>query len=192
MHISTNRLILRPLRDSDRLTNAQIFADPEVRRFALDVLDCDAANARLDGFIAEHAVRGFGMLAIEDRNDGSFIGTVGLTGFGAALRDAIPSRPRLQIAWQLARQVWGQGVATEAAIAVLEHAWSTLHETEVVAITASINMPSRRVMEKIGMRHEPSDDFLHPDIPIGHPLRPHVLYRITKSSPETQLPRTWG
>ena len=190
MQISTNRLLLRPFRDGDRLTNAQIFADPEVRRFALNVLDLDAANARLDRAIAEYAERGFGMLAVEDRHDGSLIGMVGLTGFGAALRAAIPSQPRLQIAWQLARHVWGQGLATEAALAMLEHAWSALREIEVVAITASINMPSRRVMVKIGMRHEPSNDFLHPDIPIGHPLRPHVLYRITRSPPPTQLPRT--
>jgi RimJ/RimL family protein N-acetyltransferase len=66
-------------------------------------------------------------------------------------------------------------LATEGAIAVPEHAHRDLGEAEVVAITASINIPSRRVMMKIGMHHEPADDFMHPDIPIGHALRPHVL-----------------
>jgi RimJ/RimL family protein N-acetyltransferase len=124
MQILTDRLFLRPFRDSDRVVNAQIFADPEVRRFALKTLDRSAADARLDRIMAEYAERGFGMLAVEDRRDGTLIGMIGLTGFSAALRAAIPSQPRLQIAWQLARHVWGQGLATEGALAVLEHAWS--------------------------------------------------------------------
>jgi len=76
--------------------------------------------------------------------------------------------------------VWDQGLATEGARAVLQHAWTRPEITDVVAITATINAPSRRVMEKLGMRHVPSDDFEHPDIPEGHPLRPHVLYRISR------------
>ncbi|MDB5507352.1 MAG: Acetyltransferase [Devosia sp.] len=188
MQILTDRLLLRPLRDDDRAVNAEIFADPTVRRFALSVLEPKAANARLDRFMAEHTERGFGMLAAEDRRDGSFIGVIGLTGFGAVLKAAIPSQPSLQIAWQLATRVWGQGLATEGARAVLDHAWTALHETEVVAVTASINMPSRRVMEKIGMHHEPSDDFLSPDFPKGHPLEPHVLYQIRGGPPLPPAP----
>lgn len=180
MKITTSRLILRPFRDEDRPANAEIFADPEVRRFALGTLDREAANVRLDRSIAEYDKRGFGVLAVEDRHDGSFIGSLGLTGFGAALKAAIPSQPGLQIVWQLARRVWGRGLATEGALAVLDYAQRDLGQTEIVAITASTNTPSRRVMTKIGMHHEPADDFMHPDIPAGHALRPHVLYRITR------------
>ena len=180
MRLETERLILRPIEDRDRPANAEIFANPEVRRFALGPLDRQAANTRLNRAIEEYANRGYGMLAVEDRRDGSFIGMLGLTGFGAALRAAIPSHPTVQIAWQLARRVWDQGLATEGARAVLQHAWTRPEITDVVAITATINAPSRRVMEKLGMRHVPSDDFEHPDIPEGHPLRPHVLYRISR------------
>jgi RimJ/RimL family protein N-acetyltransferase len=186
MQIETDRLVLRPFRDADRLVNAQIFADPEVRRFALGTLDTQAANARLDQAIAEHDERGFGQLAVENRRDGSLIGMLGLTTFGAALKAAIPSHPDLQIVWQLARPVWGRGLATEGALAVLNYAWTVLGATEVVAITAAINVPSRRVMVKIGMHYEPADDFPHPQIPISHPLRAHVLYRISRSSPSTR------
>ena len=52
---------------------------------------------------------------------------------------------------------------------------------EIVAFTAPVNIPSRRVMEKLGMRHDPGDDFDHPAIPAGHPLQRHVLYRIRRS-----------
>jgi Acetyltransferases, including N-acetylases of ribosomal proteins len=181
MEIVTDRLILRPFRDEDRAANAQIFADPQVRRFALGTLDARAANARIDRAMAEYHKRGFGMLAVEDRRDGALIGMLGLTGFTDALRAAIPSRPELQIAWQLARHAWGRGLATEGALAMLDHAFSALEATEVVAVTASINTPSRRVMVKSGMHHAPEDDFLHPDFPPGHSLRAHVLYRITRS-----------
>jgi RimJ/RimL family protein N-acetyltransferase len=176
--VETERLILRPFRDADRDENAAIFADPEVRRFALDLPDRAASDRRMDRAVAELQQTGLAPLAVEDRRDGRFIGTLGLTGFSAGLKAAIPSHPEVQIAWQLARRVWGQGLAPEAARAMLAFAWMQLGLPEVVAITAVINQPSRRVMEKIGMHHEPGDDFLHPDIEPGHRLRPHVLYRI--------------
>jgi RimJ/RimL family protein N-acetyltransferase len=50
--------------------------------------------------------------------------------------------------------------------------------TEIVAFTPTENMPSRRVTEKMGMRHDPAGDFDHPKLPDGHVLRRHVLYRL--------------
>jgi len=50
---------------------------------------------------------------------------------------------------------------------------------EIVSFTAAVNLRSIRVMEKLGMRHDPSDDFDHPSLPEGH-LRRHVLYRLAK------------
>lgn len=179
MKLTTERLFLRPFRDDDRQSNADIFGDPDVRRYSLGVLDDRSANSRLNRFVTELQQMGYGMLAVEDRRDGRFIGTLGLTGFGDALKASIPSQPSLQIAWQLAKHAWGKGLATEGAQAVLSYAFRNLHPPEIVAITAQINAPSRRVMDKIGMLYDPSDDFSHPDIPMGHPLAPHVLYRIT-------------
>nr|WP_295889574.1 GNAT family N-acetyltransferase [uncultured Devosia sp.] len=178
MEIVTDRLLLRPFEEQDRLPNAAIFADPEVRRFALGMLDSTAANARMDRAIAEYATLGTGMLAAIDKQSGLFIGMLGLTGFGLSLRAATGSSAQIQIAWQLARPVWGQGLATEGARAVIDYAFDKLGQSEIVAITATTNLPSRRVMEKIGMRYDADADFMHPEIPPDHPLAPHVLYAI--------------
>jgi len=77
----------------------------------------------------------------------------------------------------MAAKYWGQGLATEAARAVLHHGFETLRIDEIVALTVPANVRSRRVMEKIGMMRDPADDFDHPGLPQGHALRRHVLYR---------------
>jgi RimJ/RimL family protein N-acetyltransferase len=112
--------------------------------------------------------------------DNAFLGTIGMAPFNDALTAAIPGHPRVEIGWQLARRFWGQGYAPEGARAFLELAWNRFALPEVVAITYRGNLPSRRVMEKIGMNHDPEADFDHPDIPEGHALRSHVLYRIRR------------
>ena len=103
---------------------------------------------------------------------------VGLGVIPDYLQAALPGRPRVEIGWQLDKAVWGQGLAPEGARAWLAYGWGTLGLTEIVAFTAAINRPSRRVMEKIGMARDPAEDFDHPRLPDGHPLRRHVLYRI--------------
>ncbi len=73
----------------------------------------------------------------------------------------------------------GAGLATEAARAVMRHGFETLRLNEIVSFTVPANVRSRRVMEKLGMTHDPADDFDHPNLPEGHHLRRHVLYRAT-------------
>ena len=94
------------------------------------------------------------------------------------LREIIPGRPRVEIGWQLKTSVWGQGLAPEGAHAWLEYAFADLGLDEIVAFTANLNLPSQRVMQKLGMHRNPDDDFDHPNLPVGHRLRRHVLYRI--------------
>ena len=79
--------------------------------------------------------------------------------------------------WAVAREAWGHGYATEAARAVLEHAFSELGLPEVVSFTTVANVRSRAVMERLGMTRDPAEDFDHPSVEPGHPLRRHVLYR---------------
>ncbi|MCB0976161.1 MAG: GNAT family N-acetyltransferase [Acidimicrobiales bacterium] len=79
----------------------------------------------------------------------------------------------------------GPGYATEAAKAVLADGFDRLRLGEIVSFTWEGNTASRRVMEKLGMTHDPSDDFDHPKLPTGHRLRPHVLYRLQKTGPGT-------
>ena len=109
-----------------------------------------------------------GVLTAELRETGEFIGFVGL---------AVPTfeahfTPCVEIGWRIAAEHWGRGLATEGAREVLRHAAG-----EIVSFTTERNLRSRRVMEKIGMTHDPADDFDHPRLPEGHPQRRHVLYR---------------
>ena len=91
--------------------------------------------------------------------------------------------PCVEVGWRLAREHWGRGFATEGAQAAVELAARDLGLREVVSYTVPANRRSRRVMEKLSMTNDPTDDFDHPELPVGHPLRRHVLYRLTLAPP---------
>lgn len=118
------------------------------------------------------------LFATELRETSDFIGYIGLQRMSFAL--ASVTSPTFEIGWRLTPEIWGQGLATEGARAVLRFAFEEQHLSEVVAITVPANLPSRRVMEKLGMTHNPEDMFDHPKIPAGHPLQRHILYRISR------------
>lgn len=175
--LRTSRLILRPWRDDDLPLFAQLNADPRVMEHFPGVLT-RAESDQLAGRIIRHfAERGFGLWAVEVPEVASFGGFVGL---------AVPQfeahfTPCVEIGWRLARQHWGRGYATEAANAAMAFAFIELGLDEVVSFTSPGNRASRRVMEKLGMSHSPEDDFDHPSLVSGHPLRPHVLYRLRRA-----------
>lgn len=89
--------------------------------------------------------------------------------------------PCVEIGWRLAADCWGRGLATEGAKAIVHHAFEALQLESLVSFTVAANVRSRRVMEKIGMTRDSADDFEHPNLPEGHPLRPHVLYRLSRT-----------
>jgi RimJ/RimL family protein N-acetyltransferase len=123
--------------------------------------------------------RSYGLWAVERQDIGRFIGYVGLwpATFPAHFT------PAVEVGWRLAADQWGNGYATEAARASLRYGFDTVGLEEIVSFTSGLNVRSRRVMERLGMRRDSSGDFEHPNIPEGHSLRPHVLYRIR---PETR------
>jgi len=88
--------------------------------------------------------------------------------------------PCVEIGWRLDQEFWGHGYATEAAIKALNRGFSEYGLKDIVSLTAMNNFPSRRVMERLGMKHDANDDFNHPELAPGHTLRRHVLYRITQ------------
>jgi RimJ/RimL family protein N-acetyltransferase len=90
--------------------------------------------------------------------------------------------PCVEVGWRLAFEHWGRGYATEAARLALAYGFGSLALSEVVSFTSTGNHRSRAVMERLGMRRDPADDFDHPALPESHPLRRHVLYRIDSSS----------
>ena len=174
--LTTPRLLLRPWRDADRLPFQAINADPRVMEFFPSTLtpqESDALIVRIEQHFAHH---GHGPCAVELTETGAFIGYIDLytPTFQA------PVTPAVEIAWRLSADHWGQGLATEGARAVLHHAFHTLQLPSLVSFTVPRNQRSRRVMEKLGMVHDPHADFDHPNLPKGHALRRHVLYRINR------------
>jgi RimJ/RimL family protein N-acetyltransferase len=107
-----------------------------------------------------------------------FVGWVGLAG----PRFEAHFTPCVEIGWRFAASFWNRGYATEGAREALRFGWEleTPRLEEIVAFTVPANLRSRRVMDKLGMRHDPRDDFDHPRIPEGHPLRRHVLHRLRR------------
>jgi RimJ/RimL family protein N-acetyltransferase len=176
--IRTPRLVLRDWCDEDLEPFAALNAHPEVTRYLpapLSRAESDALAARIRAELAE---RGFGLWALESPGEAPFLGFVGLSvpAFQA------PFTPCVEVGWRLAWRFWGKGYATEAAAGALAHAFGELGMREVVSFTTVANAASRRVMEKLGMRRDPREDFGHPSLPPGHPLRPHVLYRIRRDA----------
>jgi RimJ/RimL family protein N-acetyltransferase len=176
VRLETERLILREWTDTDRPIYASFVGDPDVRRFYPTVMTRPQADEMLDRCIAFLKRDGFGLLAVERKSDGALIGDVGIVPVDMPIR----GNPPVEIGWLLGKQYWGNGYAAEAARAWIEYAFGPLELPEIVAWTSVVNIPSQRVMQKLGMSRHPEDDFLHPKIGEGHPLRPHVLYRIRR------------
>ncbi|HEX6802940.1 MAG TPA: GNAT family N-acetyltransferase [Terriglobales bacterium] len=173
----TERLVLRRWRDSDLAPFARLNADPRVMEFLprrLSREESDAAADRIDEHFRRH---GFGLYAAELRPAGAFLGFIGVSIPAFKARFS----PCIEIGWRLAAEYWGQGLATEGARVVARHAFEELGLEEIVSFTVPANARSRRVMEKLGMSHHPDEDFDHPQLPPGHPLRRHVLYRLSRS-----------
>jgi RimJ/RimL family protein N-acetyltransferase len=122
--------------------------------------------------------RGYGLWAVELPGTAPFVGCVGLLAVG----EELPFAPAVEVGWRLARPDWGQGLACEAASAAIAFAFDRLRLSELVAYTAERNERSRRLMDRLGMRHDPAENFVHPGLPSGDPLAPHVLYRLESSS----------
>ncbi len=134
------------------------------------------SGALIERIEAGFEANGFGLWALELRATGEFVGFAGL---------AVPEfeahfTPAVEVGWRLARSAWGKGYATEAGRAALSFGFAQLGLSEVVSFTTVANLRSRAVMERLGMTHDPADDFEHPSLPPGHPQRSHVLFRIAR------------
>ncbi|MDE1171566.1 MAG: GNAT family N-acetyltransferase [Verrucomicrobium sp.] len=175
--IRTPRLLLRPWRESDLEPYAALNADPAVREFLGPPLtreQSDFEARRTQGHLERY---GFGFWAVEIPDEASFIGFVGLM---HCFLENVPFLPAVELAWRLARPHWGKGYATEAAQYALQDGFGRVGLAEAVAFTFEGNKRSRAAMERLGMARNPAEDFNHPNLAAGHPLRPHVLYRLSQ------------
>ncbi|MEZ5353464.1 MAG: GNAT family N-acetyltransferase [Bryobacteraceae bacterium] len=171
--IETARLRLRGWTPADREPFARLNADPAVMRHFAAPLTRGESDALADRIEEHHRRHGFTLYAVVLGGD-RFIGFIGL--FQVSFEAHFT--PAVEIGWRLAADCWNRGLATEGARAVARYAFDTLGLAEIVSFTTPANGASRRVMEKIGMRHDPDGDFDHPRLPAGHPLRRHVLHRM--------------
>jgi RimJ/RimL family protein N-acetyltransferase len=174
IYLETPRLILRDWQPSDHEPYIALNADPEVMEFFPSVMTREQTMAqisRITGFIAEN---GYGLFAVERKDDHRFIGFAGLN----YVTFESHFTPCTEIGWRLDKADWGHGFATEAAEACLGFGFGKLNLGEIYSFTSIHNTRSENVMKKIGMKR--TGTFDHPLIPGGSMLKEHVLYKIAR------------
>ena len=183
--LRTERLLLRGWRPEDREPFASMNADPFVMEHFPAVLSRAESDAFVDRIEARFDEFGYGLWAVEVPGHAAFIGFVGL----APVPEDLPFAPAMEVGWRLARQYWGMGYASEGARAALTCGSERFGIPDFVSMTAKTNLRSQRVMRRLGMTRHARDDFDHPRIPVGHPMRPHVLYRTTATLSQVDTQR---
>ena len=168
--METARLILRNWQETDIEPFIAMNSDPEVMRFFSSTLDAEQTRRFYDVIQQEFSEYGYGLYAAEEKSSGAFMGFIG---FHWARMD-MDFCPCVEIGWRLARKYWGKGYATEGAKVCLQYGFDRHGFDKVYSFTAVGNVPSQRVMQKIGMHQELYFD--HPDIPEEHPQRAQVCY----------------
>ena len=182
MDIETARLLLRPWTDRDRQPFAEMSSDPVFIAHLTPFASREASDAWIDRQMTHLAAHGFCFWAVEAKESGSFVGSVGLRQVGYEAHFT----PAVEIGWRVARAFWGLGYAPEAAMASIRFGFDSRHLLEIVANTTTGNDKSRRVMAKLGMSHDAGDDFDHPLVPEGDPRRRQVLYRLSRTRYESR------
>lgn len=172
--LHTPRLALRTWREDDIDAFVQVAADPAVYDFLPGPWTREKVGALVAAQNAGYARHGTCYFAATLRETGTLLGFVGLK-----YQDFDqPFAPCFELGWCLGTAYWGQGYASEGARACIAHGFEALGLEEIVSFTVPANLRSRAVMERLGMRRDPADDFAHPALPLEHPLSRHVLYRI--------------
>jgi RimJ/RimL family protein N-acetyltransferase len=174
--LRTERLLLRRWRASDREPFARLNGDPVVMEFFTGPQSPEVSAQMIEAFEHEFDAEGYGLWAVEVPGELPLAGFVGLMRVGADL----PFAPAVEVGWRLTPQAWGRSIAFEAATAALRFGFERAGVEQVVSYTAAANVRSRRLMERLGMRRDPAEDFEHPRIARGHPLAVHVVYRLER------------
>jgi RimJ/RimL family protein N-acetyltransferase len=168
----SKRLGFREWRAADAAPFAALNADSDVMQFFPSVLSAEQSRQAVLRYQNHFKQHGFGWYATDLLASGQFIGFIGFS----KVHMAVDFAPCIEIGWRLSKAYWGQGLATEGAIACLHYGWTQLDFQEVYSFTAALNKPSARVMQKAGLTF--LRNFLHPKVATGHPLQEHVLYRV--------------
>lgn len=172
--LKTKRLILRQWQEEDLEPFAGLNADPRVMEYFSSTLTQEESAAALTLSRIHIQKHGWGKWAVALIETGEFLGRIGLEEIDFPASFA----PNIELGYRLAFEHWGKGYATEGALACLKYGFETLNLKEIVSFTATLNIRSRAVMERIGMHRDSKDDFDYPKLHEGHKLRRHVLYRL--------------
>lgn len=175
--IETARLRLRGWREGDRDLFHEINADRKVMEyfpFRRTRAESDALFDRLRAMMLEDGL-GFHAVALKDSDE-----AMGFCGLAKAGIEPVLPVGTVEIGWRLATRFWGNGYITEAASALLAHGFDTLQLPEIVSFAVAANRRSVAVMQRIGLRRDPTRDFDHPRVPDDRPdLKRHVMYALT-------------
>lgn len=169
--IETERLILRLWREEDIIPFTEINSNEEVMEYMPKCLSCEETVQFYRRIVDEFKTFGYGLYAVELKENETFIGYVGFHHFNFEAEFS----PGIEIGWRLAKKYWNQGYATEAAKACLDYASKHRMFDRIYSFTAVCNRRSEHVMQKIGMKLQGL--FLHPSLPEGHRLKEHTLYK---------------
>jgi len=178
--IETERLVLRRFRNDDLDPYAAMMADPRVADWLGGLRSRTQCEASLRAWADEWERLDLGLLAVARKGDDEFVGMAGLHALDAAY-DPTPVAKMIEIAWRLVFRAWGQGYAVEAARAVVADGFGRVGLDEIVAFTAESNLRSQAVMARSGFARQAHRDFDHPNLPVGHALRRHVVFAISRS-----------
>jgi RimJ/RimL family protein N-acetyltransferase len=173
IYVETPRLILRQWQQADIKPFSELNNDEDVMEFFPSVSTVDETMAQIDRATNHIKQHGFGFFAVERKDNSEFVGFTGLS----HPRFESYFTPCVEIGWRLSKANWGYGFATEAAKACLQFGFETLKIDEILSFTTEHNIRSENVMKKIGMVK--AGYFEHPSIADGHPLKRHVLYKIS-------------
>lgn len=170
--METERLILRQWQPSDFEPFAQLNQDRDVMEHFPSLPTTEETQSHIKRFIGHFEKHGYGLWAVELKENNQFIGFIGLQNVPF---DA-PFAPAVEIGWRLAKPFWGKGYALEGAKACIDYAFNTLNLNKIVSFTAIPNKRSIKLMERLGMSFQST--FTHPALPADHPLALHVLYSL--------------
>jgi len=167
----SSRLGFRMWTDSDLLPLAALNNDPAVMEFFPKLQTLAETQAFIERTQQHYAKHGYAWYAVDILENKEFIGFIGLvqTTFEASFT------PCAEIGWRLKKSAWGKGYATEGATRCLAYGFKTLQLPAIYSFTATVNLRSERVMQKIGMTKV--GEFDHPKLEKGNWLERHVLYR---------------
>ena len=169
--LETNRLRLREIVPEDLDFLADLLGDPDVMRFYPNTLDRAGTARWLERQLGRYERDGHGFWIVENRATGTAVGQVGL------LNQQLDEGTHPEVAYLIYTPYQRRGYATEAALAVRDHAFQVLDKSYVVSFIRPENLPSQKVARKLGMKPEGMIRWAGLD---------HLLYQV--SAPRTPSP----